>query len=381
MTEQILIDATDTPSSVPVKKELSSTETSEPVPCALLRRTLSNKLHVPTLPPPSPSTVASTTPILAIAPSTPIPEITSVTQPNPTEESHVVSTASATTTEAISDPPTTVGNEMRRALLAEIRLYRQMTTHHDDDSFDDEDETLGADSMYSISSISPFESVAMPCPICLESAVLHPSPCCAFSYCQTCWSGHMSATINDGRIQIPCVTSDCNKYLPRELIIDTIRHDKTLHARYLKLYSNLNQNPRSKTCKWSQGSSSSRSTEFIHSGPRCSLMYSLDAPGSVETSVEKEKKKSSKSYEKKLPKQVQCSTCSLVWCFRCQAPWHENMTCKQFVKGDKLLHKWTKQKNEEQWNARKCPKCSSFIQRAGGKNSLKDLFIMLNALD
>ena len=69
---------------------------------------------------------------------------------------------------------------------------------------------------------------------------------------------------------------------------------------------------------------------------------------------------------KKIPKQVQCSECSLVWCFRCQAPWHENLTCKQFLKGDVLLHKWMKKREDDQWNARKCPKCSSYIQRAGG---------------
>jgi hypothetical protein len=85
-------------------------------------------------------------------------------------------------------------------------------------------------------------------------------------------------------------------------------------------------------------------------------------------------KKLKKQNNKKIPKQVQCSECSLVWCFRCSAPWHENLTCKQFIKGDKLLLKWINQKNEEQWNARKCPKCSSLIQRAGGMSYSEFLF-------
>ena len=99
---------------------------------------------------------------------------------------------------------------------------------------------------------------------------------------------------------------------------------------------------------------------FVRLGPRCSHLYSLDAQ--PVTNV-----KNSKKTSKKLPKQVQCSECSLVWCFRCSAPWHENFTCKQFVKGDKLLMKWINEKNEEQWNARKCPKCSMVIQRNGGR--------------
>ena len=97
-------------------------------------------------------------------------------------------------------------------------------------------------------------------------------------------------------------------------------------------------------------------------GPRCSQLYSIDDPS---------KYKKTGTNSKKLPKQVQCSSCSLVWCFRCQAPWHENLTCKEFVKGDKMLHKWMNEKHEDQWNARKCPKCSSYIQRNGGRDFVK----------
>jgi hypothetical protein len=103
--------------------------------------------------------------------------------------------------------------------------------------------------------------------------------------------------------------------------------------------------------------------DCVFSGPRCCHLYSLDARKSFPVINDKKLKKEN---NKKITKQVQCSECSLVWCFRCSAPWHENLTCKQFIKGDKLLLKWINQKNEEQWNARKCPKCSSLIQRAGG---------------
>ena len=52
-----------------------------------------------------------------------------------------------------------------------------------------------------------------------------------------------------------------------------------------------------------------------------------------------------------------CPECFLVWCFPCQAPWHEAVTCKEFRRGDKLLLRWAQQHVHGQANAQKCPKC------------------------
>ena len=363
MNEQILSNSTDTPSSIPAKKELSSAETNDHVNTSNLRRTLSNKLHASAVPP-TLSSMSGPSSLAIVTPSISVLETTSI----PSEESHTLSLASSTI-ENIDEPRAMDDNYVLRSVLAEMRTQRRLNGHDvDDDSFDDEDETFIEESMYSISAFPPVHSVVLPCPICLETAVLRPSPCCSFSCCQTCWAAHVTATINDGRIQVPCVASQCNSYLPRELIISTIRYEESSYARYMKLYSVFNQNPRSKTCKWPSWSPPSLSMSRIRSGPRCSLVYSLDAVAASDRSSTK-KKKNDKVNDKKLPKEVQCSACSLVWCFRCHAPWHENLTCKQFVKGDKMLNKWMKQKNEDQWNARKCPKCSSSIQRAGGKSN------------
>ena len=54
---------------------------------------------------------------------------------------------------------------------------------------------------------------------------------------------------------------------------------------------------------------------------------------------------------------VVCPECFLVWCFPCQAPWHEAVTCKEFRRGDKLLLKWAQQHVHGQANAQRCPKC------------------------
>jgi hypothetical protein len=116
----------------------------------------------------------------------------------------------------------------------------------DNDSFDDEDEPIVTDSVYSALLSN---SGLMTCPICLESAVLQSASCCKFHCCNSCWCAHISSAINDGRIKISCAASECNKYLSREIIVNFIRFDSNLHERYLKLYANANQNPRAKTCK------------------------------------------------------------------------------------------------------------------------------------
>lgn len=55
--------------------------------------------------------------------------------------------------------------------------------------------------------------------------------------------------------------------------------------------------------------------------------------------------------------QIQCSKCELVWCFRCHAPWHEGLKCREYRKGDKLLRNWASVVEHGQRNAQKCPNC------------------------
>lgn len=63
---------------------------------------------------------------------------------------------------------------------------------------------------------------------------------------------------------------------------------------------------------------------------------------------------------------VTCDQCGHLWCFLCHAPWHQQITCKQFQEGDRLLRNWAKQINQGQVNAQKCPTCKTFIQRSSG---------------
>lgn len=114
---------------------------------------------------------------------------------------------------------------------------------------EDDDETIADYSLQSQMIITPPNHVRSECPICYEQAILQVSPCCYFLCCNSCWRAHILSTINDGRIKVPCITSNCNQYLTRESIINFVRYDTALHDRFLKLYFNANQNPRAKTCK------------------------------------------------------------------------------------------------------------------------------------
>ncbi|CAF4248568.1 unnamed protein product [Rotaria socialis] len=337
MAEQYLSSSTDVPSALRVNKESNSLDT--PDVNYLICRSLSNKLNVSAM-----TSAPSINSTLSAASSTGSLTIycietgsiaQSIRRRQSLTNTPVLSNNIEITATSAAEGRLLNDNDKLQELLTDAEKTATVSDG-DNVSFDDDDETIIDYLLYPQSFPTPPNYVSSPCPICLEQAVLQVSPCCYFLCCNSCWRAHISSAIGDGRIKIPCVSNECNKYLTRESIVNFVRYDPPLHERYLKLYLNANQNPRAKTC------------------PRCCHLYSLDTTKSIP--LEKTKK-TKKENNKKIPKQVQCSECSLVWCFRCSAPWHENLTCKQFIKGDRLLLKWINQKNEEQWNARKCPKC------------------------
>ncbi|KAF7231196.1 ring finger protein 217 [Nothobranchius furzeri] len=63
---------------------------------------------------------------------------------------------------------------------------------------------------------------------------------------------------------------------------------------------------------------------------------------------------------------IQCSSCQFVWCFRCHAPWHDGLKCRDYRKADKLLRTWASVIEHGQRNAQKCPQCKIHIQRIDG---------------
>ena len=64
---------------------------------------------------------------------------------------------------------------------------------------------------------------------------------------------------------------------------------------------------------------------------------------------------------------ITCSQCQFVWCFHCHAPWHHDITCKEFLRGDKHFKRWrTSKSSTGAANCQKCPLCRVPIQRSTG---------------
>jgi|SRR6218665_649153 len=126
-------------------------------------------------------------------------------------------------------------------------------------------------------------------------------------------------------VHVQCIGSGCNKYVSQAEIMSYLTDD--LQDRYLRLLVDANRDPRRKTC------------------PRCSHITEVDP--------EMLKGQGNQKYGLR----CLCSVCNLIWCFKCQAPWHEPLSCREYLHGDRQFKAWTKQQLEGQANAQKCPKC------------------------
>jgi hypothetical protein len=259
MAEQCLSSSIDVPSTLHILKESTPLDTLDVN--SLIRRSLSNKPNVTAMtPPPSIATTSSSSSSSSSSSTASLTiyciETGSVAQSIRRRQSLTNTTVVPNnnnieiTTTAIDEGRLFNNNDKPQELLTDVEKTVTVSDG-DSESFDDDDddETIIDDSLFPQSFPTPPNFVSSPCPICLEQAVLQVSPCCYFLCCNSCWRANISATINDGRIKIPCVSSECNKYLTRESIVNFVRYDPPLHERYLKLYLNANQNPRAKTCE------------------------------------------------------------------------------------------------------------------------------------
>jgi hypothetical protein len=253
MAEQYLSSSTDIPSTINIVKESNPLDTLDVN--SLIRRSLSNKLNVTAVtPPPSIATTsssASSTASLTIYCIETGSVAQSIRRRQSLTNTTVIPNNIEITTIPIDEGRLLNDNDKPQDLLTDIEKTVTMSDGDNESFDDDDDETLTYESLPPQSFPTLPNYVSSPCPICLEQAVLQVSPCCYFLCCNSCWRAHISSAINDGRIKIPCVANECNKYLTRESIVNFVRYDPSLHERYLKLYLNANQNPRAKTCKTS----------------------------------------------------------------------------------------------------------------------------------
>ncbi|CAG5122255.1 unnamed protein product [Candidula unifasciata] len=178
------------------------------------------------------------------------------------------------------------------------------------------------------------------CEVCLTRSLLRRRVCCDFHICPTCMGTYVAMKVNEAKVQIECPSDRCAVLIHKDEINERLPQD--LKEKFARFLINANTDPLKKTC------------------PACSEVYC------IEPQLLAVKKK-----KLKLGLKVQCPQCHLQWCFICQAPFHVEMTCKQFQMGDSMVRKWAKERSGGQSNAQKCPKCKIFIQKIKGCDHMK----------
>lgn len=177
------------------------------------------------------------------------------------------------------------------------------------------------------------ETKSANCEICLEWKSLTLRPCCDLPVCADCLSCYLNTQVSQAIVKIECLSNACDHYIHREEIVAVL--DPENREKFYRFLVDANKEPHIKTC------------------PRCSHISSVD-PESVKAFK-----------QQKYGLKVTCPACELDWCFPCQSPWHEAVTCRDFQRGDKLLNTWAKEHHYGQANAQKCPKCRVSIYSTG----------------
>uniref|UniRef100_A0A3B5ANT7 RBR-type E3 ubiquitin transferase n=1 Tax=Stegastes partitus TaxID=144197 RepID=A0A3B5ANT7_9TELE len=130
---------------------------------------------------------------------------------------------------------------------------------------------------------------------------------------------------------ISCPIPECSGSLDEGVVVSHLAAEELAKYRYFLELSQLDSS--TKPC------------------PQCSEFTSLKSHG---------QNRSEHKYK------IQCSSCQFVWCFKCHAPWHNGLKCRDYRKGDKLLRTWASVIEHGQRNAQKCPECKIHIQRTEG---------------
>ncbi|KAJ8009008.1 hypothetical protein DPEC_G00084350 [Dallia pectoralis] len=190
---------------------------------------------------------------------------------------------------------------------------------------------IGPRTLGSLYSVDYSVWAVVPCRVCLDSKHIKPLHCCKQAVCEECLKRYISSQVMVGRAVIVCPITECRGYLEENLVVSYLGSEEVAKYKYFLELSRIDST--TKPC------------------PQCSQFTSLDGP----TPSRAEHK-----YK------ILCVQCQFLWCFKCHAPWHEGLKCRDYRKGDKLLRTWASVIEHGQRNAQKCPRCKIHIQRTEG---------------
>lgn len=175
------------------------------------------------------------------------------------------------------------------------------------------------------------ETTVQSCRVCLEDKTIASLPCCRKAVCDECLKLYVSSQVRVAKALISCPIPECSGSLDEGLVVSHLAAEDVAKYRYFLELSQLDSS--TKPC------------------PQCSQFTSLK---------NQNQNRSEHKYK------IQCSNCQFVWCFKCHAPWHNGLKCRDYRKGDKLLRTWASVIEHGQRNAQKCPECKIHIQRTEG---------------
>ncbi|CAJ1077634.1 probable E3 ubiquitin-protein ligase RNF217 [Xyrichtys novacula] len=175
------------------------------------------------------------------------------------------------------------------------------------------------------------EAAVQSCRVCLEGKTIVPLLCCGKAVCDECLKLYVSSQVRIAKSYISCPIPECSGYLDEGVVVSHLAAEDLAKYRYFLELSQLDSS--------------------IKPCPQCSHFTSL-----------KEHNHNRAEHKYK----IQCSNCQFVWCFKCHAPWHNGLKCREYRKGDKLLRTWASVIEHGQRNAQKCPQCKIHIQRTEG---------------
>ncbi|CAL9692258.1 unnamed protein product [Knipowitschia caucasica] len=175
------------------------------------------------------------------------------------------------------------------------------------------------------------DAEAQLCRVCLESKTIVPLSCCGMAVCEECLKLYVSSQVRMAKPFVSCPSPDCSGFLDEDLLLSLLTSAEAARYRYFLELSQLDSS--TKPC------------------PQCNHFTSLKdhAPCSSENKYK-----------------ILCDSCQFLWCFKCHAPWHDGLKCREYRKGDKLLRSWANVIQHGQRNAQKCPQCKIHIQRTEG---------------
>jgi len=169
------------------------------------------------------------------------------------------------------------------------------------------------------------------CQVCFDVVKLNRRPCCRLPVCRHCLESYVQIKlVSEGVVHIGCPNPACDRAMYQDQVRELLRWSTELRDRYERWLVDINAEAHRKTC------------------PRCCHITQLELSQLKGRSIAK----------RGLP--VQCSECQFQWCFQCQAPWHDGLTCKTSQREDRVqLKNWAEQRATErdEYNARRCPKC------------------------